>query len=756
MYFFADSIFAVLASSLLIPPPVVLIRIICCVASIVSMSLPVYGREQRSTDRLKAWNEIKDANLGEYLPEPKIELPLMTMSLEDTPRDLRNEKEFGEVQKLFDLAEKHDYSKAYIQADKFLQKYEHSPLTEWVLILKADFLFHVQEARQDKKYGLVLEEYQDALRRYPLNPQNARILYQICLLQLDMGFYADVEVTAARGLKEFDKSIYLPYYRLLNAEGAYKARDDIRANFEFTMLIQKFPQHRVAIDAAFRKAFIQFRKADFKAALKVYEDLEKFHSDEIESLKMKVEPADTDKFTDRAYYAETLYLNKKYNEAAKLFQDLANLFPAHTMSPHLYLRLADTYYWRGQNEAAEELYKFVLNKYSSNKEAQAAARIRLADFSFLTGSLEGIEKPERYYEKAYRLAKEAEVQALAALALVRLASFHFYNKAYPRAQAVLRTYRKEFEKTSNQEWVETYYTATVEIEILDYCNREDYLAALSTYLGFEGEQASRFTNTHVLLRLADAASRLSLHERASQILNRVIYLEKTSEGRQEALLKLIDILIINGDFRKASERLRRFNFAYPQTNLNHLYEMAWGQLYLGLKNNEQAALHFEKALQYAKNSPDKKFELRYVLTRLAEVYERLALPLKAIDAYEDYIRLIKEANNPLKPKVVTSKDIFLQKVSRYRIADIYYGMRDHVKALEAYRLVVNEVKDEPFWSHAQYRIGECFLALNDRAAALKAFENLQSSDPQNIWVRAAKTYIASVQMEVKYGIRIFN
>jgi tetratricopeptide (TPR) repeat protein len=83
-------------------------------------------------------------------------------------------------------------------------------------------------------------------------------------------------------------------------------------------------------------------------------------------------------------------------------------------------------------------------------------------------------------------------------------------------------------------------------------------------------------------------------------------------------------------------------------------------------------------------------------------------------------------------------------------------MRDYVKALQAYQKVGKTITEEPFHSHALYRIGECYLALNDRKAALAAFAQVESKDPNNLWLRAAQSYIQSVEMEVNNGIRIFN
>jgi TolA-binding protein len=83
-------------------------------------------------------------------------------------------------------------------------------------------------------------------------------------------------------------------------------------------------------------------------------------------------------------------------------------------------------------------------------------------------------------------------------------------------------------------------------------------------------------------------------------------------------------------------------------------------------------------------------------------------------------------------------------------------MKDFVRALESYRELAKNVKEEPFASHARFRMGECLLELGDKQAALEVFKEIKSENQDNLWARAAQSYIKTVEMEVKYGIRIIN
>lgn len=708
-------------------------------------------------ERLKAWSQLKSMTLADYLPSPNIQVQPQFLKKQDFPEEARIDKDFKKVDGLFALAEKAEFDSAFVQADKLSRSVGQGTLREWIDVLKADFLYQAQKKLPEPKLTIALDEYSDLLRKFPLQTQIPRILYQIALINLELGFYKDADEMAERGLKQFGKSELAPKFMLVRGEQSFRAGNFIQSLTDLTNVIEQYPRSQASVDAAFRKAFIHFSRSDYGLALKTYENLEKYHSEEVEKLRMKSDANEQDRLIDRAFYAETLFLNALYADASKIFQDLSNLFPTYFAAPLLTLRFADTFYLRGRFSAAESLYKTVQDANTESPQIQALTRIRLADLWFLTKDLRAHRENEKYYEQAYFLALKAKNQELASFSLARLAGHHLYFRSYPKVQAVLRQYLAEFKTSRNQKWVEDNYIRTLELEVSDYYYREDYLAALATYMVADKEETKNFQDTKVLLRLADAAQKLALYEKTAQILNRVVYLEKSSEGRQEALLKLVEILILQGEYRKASERLRRFNFAYPKTSLKAFYERLWGDLYSGLKNPAKAIQHYEAVLEAARKSPNLVHEFRGIYPLLAEHFDSSALPLKAIEAFEKYLKIVKAVKeNPLSTYQLSSRDEYKAKVARYRIADLHFGMKDYVRALESYRRVVAEIKEEPFVTHARYRMGECFLALDDRKSALEAFKNVKSEDPNNLWFRAAGDFIKTVEMEVKYGIKIFN
>jgi len=709
-----------------------------------------------NSERLKLSEEIPDLTLGRVLGRPPIVIGVHLEGLEEALLPLRKEKTYEQIEKFVQLWKDGKEEEAYVKADKFLEKNNSSPFAEWIHFFKGDMMFLVQEKREKPQYNLAIEDYELALRRYPLSSFIERGLFQMALAQVRSSLFQESQQTIKRALNDFPTGNLAPLFLLMDGEQNLLSNNLEAALSSYGLVIRRFPKSQAAVDAAFRKAYLQFLEGSFKDALATYEDLDRYHSQVLQLLRMQTEASAENKFVDRLFYAETLYLNARYADASSLFQSLGNLFPKDPRAALIWLRFGDTYLRRQMVSSAESIYKFVIKEFPKSIDAQAWARIKLADLYWLTGSITAQEQNQSLFEKAFQAAEKTQPE-YAALALAKLGQFLFLNKNYANAQAVLEQYKELFPKGDQINWVSRKATELLEMEILDHYKAGDYLAALTRYITHEQSGLASFRNVDVLLKLSDAAKELELLDKSSEILNQIIYLESSADVRQVALLRLIDNLIIQKKFDRASERLRRFNFAYPRTAYQYLYDKAWGDIYRGRGNSSKALDHYERAMQTLSPNENRAIEMRQILLYLGELYENEGLPLKAVEAYEAYLKIYE------KPEVlqtrgipVTAKDLYQIKVSQYRIADLYFNSRDFVKALSAYRRISEKIKEEPFLSHARYRIGECYLALNDRDAALEAFKEVKSTDPKNIWLRAAQAYIASVQMEVKYGIRIFN
>ncbi|TVQ78242.1 MAG: hypothetical protein EA369_07180 [Bradymonadales bacterium] len=701
--------------------------------------------------------KIQDLPLSFYLPSPPIQLEPSWLDLSTIPSQLRADQEFPEISRIFDLVNESEFQRAYVEASRYIDRHPTTPFQEWLYYFKADVLYRIQLKSPRPQLSLALEDYEMASRLYPRSEFLPRALYHMGLIQLESGHHVEVEQIASRALTDFPTSDLVPMFSVLSGEQAFRAGDYEKALREFSLVIRRYPRNEAAADSAFRRAYLLYRSGNFEEALKTYQDLERYHGEAFRFLRMEANPSSPKRFLDRIFFGETLFLTERYQEASDVFQNLGNRFPNHEYAPLVWIRFGDSYLGMQQFVAAQRIYERTAQDASALDQFRALARIQQA------GLLQKRKVPSSgaaargLLDEAFSIALDANERELAALALAHLVEVNLSLPNFPRAKAILEQLRDEFPEHRNLAWQRERLIFVLETEIVDYHRAGDLLAALTVYLVNESRLSGQFRNVDTLLKLADAATDLQLFEKATDILNRVIYIESSDQARQKAFLKLVHVLVHKGDFRRASERLRRFNFAYPTTPLRYLYEKRWGDLYKGLGNFQRAVSHYERALSSAERDGPALHSIRRIHMELGRLYQELALPLKAVASYQRFIGIFADRERvKLSGLEFTDADRHLVQVAHYRVADLYFETRDFVQALGAYRQVLMNVQEEPFRSHAQYRIGEAYLALNDRRAAVEAFRELKSEDPQNLWFLAAQAYIESVNLEVENEIRIFQ
>lgn len=709
---------------------------------------------------------VKVPEVGDLISPPKTHLVPQFMELKELPEEIKSQPEFSDLLRpVFEMVEKNENQKAYIGIGNFIEQNPDFPFNDSLLFLKADLLFKVFDARGQGDWNLVIEDYEQALKKSPNHPRAAAAFYQMALSKNILQRPFDVEKTLKEGLERFQDNLLKPYYLLLNADRAMQD-NEYETAIKFLEEIQKdFSNHKLAKEAAFRKAFALVKLNQFKQASLLYKNIESFFPNDFKASGVKIQAGEPDRLIDRFLFAEALFKSKSFDQASIAFQNLGNLHPDHENAAFAWIRYGDTFLKRKRPQAAQKVYEHVIEYYSKESLAVALARLRYIDVLEDTDRLRYEKVVEAELEGAARQAMTMESRVLAEAAWLKLANYFISIKNTSKAKRILDILREQFLSAPSAAWVkqehekitaqaEREYVDTIQTEILAFYRMGDRLAALTTYLANE---KIKFTDVEALLRAGEAAIALELFDKAESILNRVVYLESNSLARQEALLKLINIIVRKKDVRKAAERLRRFNFAYPVSPLKFLYEKAWGDIYKELNRPERAISHYEEALRLALPIPGAVIRIRSVYMSLGEMYSKIKLPLKAIDAYSKFIELYKDKEKfRIESIPLTKKDAFDLNLAKYRTADIYFDMKDYAQAVMAYQVVSQEIRQEPFHSHALYRMGECYLALEDRKLALNIFEKLSAQTPVNFWTRAAAAYMKTVQMENNHGIRILN
>ncbi len=109
------------------------------------------------------------------------------------------------------------------------------------------------------------------------------------------------------------------------------------------------------------KARAEFRRGDFKSAAKDFNALtEKFP---------------TSPLVIQAYFfwAESLYLNKQYQECLDVVDQMMVQFPEHELTGFIMLRMGQILQSRSRGEEATEVYKVIGKKFAGNYELKTQA-----------------------------------------------------------------------------------------------------------------------------------------------------------------------------------------------------------------------------------------------------------------------------------------------------------------------------------------------------------------------------------------------
>ncbi len=708
---------------------------------------------------------VRTPEISQLIKAQKTHLIPLFLSVAEIPAAVDREVESQILKSLFEMVEKNQNQEAYIGIGNFIEKHPNFSLNTWLLYLKADLIFKIFLARGQGDWNLVLEEYEQALKKSPNHPRAPAAFYQMAYVKNILSRPFDVEKTIQEAMERFPQNLLTPYFLLLNADRFIRDRDYEQGLAILDIILKDYPNHITAKEAAFRKAFSLVQSNQFRQAILLFQRIQASYPQDFNFSKKNEDPDYPDRLIDQFIFAEALYRAGSYEQASSAFQSLGNLFPHHENAAFSWIRYADTFFKRKRYQAAQQIYEHVISKYPTNSLAVAVARMRFVESLRETDRLRYEREVEKQLELAARQSMKLESEILAEAAWIQLANYLIGAGMTVKSKRVLEILREQFLSAPSANWVKQEYEKIIEKadreyaeaiqqEILGHYQMNDRLAALTTYLANE---SIKYTNVEALLRAGEAAIEMDLFDKAESILSRVVYLESNSLARQDALLKLIDIMIKKKDIRRAAERLRRFNFAYPVSALKFRYEKSWGDIYKDLNRPERAIRHYEESIRLAQLVPGGIISIRSIYLDLGEMYSKVKLPGKAVEAYSQLIQLYRDKEKfKMESIPKTKRDEHNLNLARYRIADIYFDTRDFAQAVAAYQSVSQVILVEPVRSHALYRMGECYLALEDRQSALEIFQKLADQKPTNFWTRAAEAYIKTVRMESEHGIRILN
>ncbi len=619
-----------------------------------------------------------------------------------------------------------DFNRGMELVSQFLKKFPDSILTESMVFMRADFLFHLVESGRTEMLKEMEGRYLEAIG-------------------------------------QFERSPRVPQAYLRMAQGATAAGQDFPALGYLNTLLARFPEHPVKTEALLERAKAYLRNGspekglqDFKAILK--ETPQSPYSDEARYGIAAY-------FYRRGMYAETLTWLKEIERLHPAYLERHPEYLSMRGQTHLYVgepaqardwfyralnlgtqpetpdlilaHIGDAYLQDGQEKEAEALYKLVAETFKGT-EGAAIAQLRLADFPQSDEPLKDVaEKNQatpvgdlavlKMAEVYYRRGENAETME----ALRDLVSGPYENQVQ---RAALDLFLDSAEKLMNQLYEAKQWDPLIEFfrknekilygkirpesqfllsQALSRLRRYD--AAISSLNQMAPEDLGPDLRYRYFLELANACRMTGDPDGAKDALEKGIKGQIPPEGRQRLEKSLADVLRQTGNDGAAYgvyERLIRTGSALPEREVAQAL-LSMGEIQNGEGRYAKGREWLEKAAGLTEANPAYADLHAGVLAAKGEGYSGEGRPKEAVGFYD---KALKAGYGPERPGYWRIK---------FKMAEAHLALGERTPARQIFR-EIQEEGEADLQSRVQLRLGA--MDLEDQLMRLSVWAKPSGTD----------------------------
>jgi outer membrane protein assembly factor BamD (BamD/ComL family) len=438
--------------------------------------------------------------------------------------------------------------------------------------------------------------------------------------------------------------------------------------------------------------------------------------------------------------AQSRFQLQRYSDALSLLE--SQLPAAGPLADQFRYWQAEAQFHLGQFEAAANSYATILNEFPSSAlclpavHGQAFAKFKINDIPATISLLQG---PESAFHKA--AANNTNEMTIVRGKLL-LAEALFAGKQYRASEQIL-TDLAQRSLSQEYEWQRQFLLTR--IEMADHRHSEALLRVTNLVA-----IASSGTNTSLQARALTLhgelleEKQLELASHAYEAITRLHGI--TPEQQRQALLKIIDLAVIQDQFTNAIQRLGEFLKQNPQDPAVDLIHLTVGELYLkhhhsmaakatnraalvssGTNLLSQARSQFDQIINQFTNSQHLG---KAHLNRGWAIWEEAQL-LNEPSRLQESQKAFQSAINSL-PKS------YEQASARFKLADGYFQLKNFTNSLNNYRLLLEQYADLPdvrdkLLDHALHQSVRASIALRDFPQAKTALDTLLRDYPASPW-----------------------
>jgi len=562
-------------------------------------------------------------------------------------------------------------------------------------------------------------------------------------------------------IRSFPESAYVPGAIAAIGDLCFRMKYHAEALGYYNLVLKKYKDSPVALNAMMQKAKIFHLKGRKKEALSVLELLVSIDTDmhrkteaEIEISKVLHELNSFRRSLDRLFqlrernpqyiyqYPEiSLYIGYNYQQLGDFVRARKNLFRVYNSCPdrktnHLILtKIGDTYKDEGLIDDAVKIYRLVRKRYPDTEGARISA-IRLAEqqqegrggMVAVSGKGIGrdIGKSREIYEDIISNSPDKDVKdPLRQLALLKLAVLHQKGKNFDKCVNALKKLFKEYPQTSLEKEARYTLQKAVESFFTEEMKAERYISIINIYER-EKRLFSIVDSPEPFLAVARACLNLNLEDMATEMFVKADPLLQEKEKPPDLLFYLSRNLSENERPAPALVTLDLLINNYPSDKYAGYAYRLKGDILLSQNRYAQAAEMFSSALDY----PLTRCERSRLLVDKAGALARCGFSEEAFAA-------IRGADS-LKGACNACFDYIYQE-----IGDLYLKLGYPEDAAVVFNQAAEIVKEKPGEIAIKFKLAQCYRLLNRRDDSIALYAQISSfNDP--FWSNLAKERIEEI------------
>lgn len=607
----------------------------------------------------------------------------------------------------------HDYAKSLkILEDLAPDLPPGGPSAETAAFLLGDLHLKLAKKGDRNRLRQAISAFQKAGQAFPQSDNATRGLWRVGLANTRLRLYPEAGASYTRILKYHPKSQYAGLAQLgiahtLRTQGKWKEAEQTYKKAEnYT-----FPPSE-ANALLLGQADVQYHLQAFEDAYKNYSQATKNKSD-----YWRGEPQSL------FQHGDTAYRTKHYPEARKALMLFFNVYGSDALAPVAFTMAGEAWRHEGKEQEAQKIFNIVKTLDKTTTGMQLARLLTAVgemevDECVMPSKSKKDTKPRTLplqclQNKAERVDQDAralstigsQTRAILNTQLkgqspsfvmseILLESAHLhrkrgdFNAALEIQNRLLGLLPKESSPFHKR--LLSAMNETITDGINDAAAKQDDLRVIKLFYAYPASFTPKMLTEVTGMIVANSFVKMGLLT-PSLDLYEPVSVSVVNPFSQEALIQLARVLIQQGDYSRARDKIKQFLSRYPKSARVPEVKAILAEMFEHEGEKDRAMLEYQNWLRLYPKHPYQ----RHLSLKLAQIYRQKGDSRKEVEVY---LRLMRD-----EPKTVSHLAI--------HVADGYYKLQEYKKAIEFYEkaLQLEGIGGEANW--AQLQLANSFYAL---------------------------------------------